>query len=173
MSSKKTLVGIDPGLTGAFAFLRQMGNATAIEFHDMPTNDGGFIKRKGKGVRKMIDTQGVADILKNLDKDSTVVFIEKVQAFPGVAAASAFSFGKGAGIIEAVVTLMGFEWHHITPQKWKRAAGLIKQEKDKSRTVAKALFPLAAGNLRLKKHSDRAEAALIAHFGAKLKGEDS
>lgn len=168
----QVLVGIDPGLSGAISILRPLEHApgrTWVEAHDMPV----LVSPSGKN---RVNPSALAEILRPLDPERTVVFLELVNAMPrggqtgqGMGAASAFNFGKSAGVLEGVVATLGFRWYEITPQVWKREAGLLKQPKDLARSVAQRLWP----NLSLRKKKDCAvaEAALIAHFGARLKGE--
>lgn len=165
MSESSFLVGIDPGLTGAVAILRD-GRSYAV--HDMPV-----VPKRNKKME--VSGAGLREILRELPVDKTVVFVELVTAMPsrqgqrGMGAASAFNFGKSAGVVRGVIEALGFRWYEITPAQWKRAAGLTGQEKDRARAVASGLFPTT--NLRLKKHVAKAEALLIAHYGARVKGE--
>lgn len=159
----KTIVGIDPGLTGAIVVIPPSGYP---EPHDMPV----VPKRSGKSE---VSGAGVAAILRGLPED-TVVFMELVNAMParngrGMGAASAFNFGKSAGVVRGVVEALGLRWYEITPVVWKRAAGLLKQDKQMARAKAQALWP--SMSLHLKKTLPHAEAALIAHFGAIRHGE--
>jgi crossover junction endodeoxyribonuclease RuvC len=57
---------------------------------------------------------------------------------------------------------------YVTPGKWKRFYGL-SAEKEKSRELAIQTWP-ASDAFRRKKDHGRAEAALLALYGAKLHG---
>ena len=48
--------------------------------------------------------------------------------------------------------------------KWKKYFGLIKSEKDASRTKAIEIFPYISSNLSKKKDANKADAILIASF---------
>lgn len=61
--------------------------------------------------------------------------------WPGQGAASMFSFGHAAGLAEGVVTALQIPLVLVTPQSWKRAAGLIGSDKAASLAVAARLFP--------------------------------
>ena len=54
----------------------------------------------------------------------------------------------------------------VAPQKWKRALA-VPADKDGARARASVLLPKHSGHWPLKKHDGRAEAALIALYGAK------
>jgi len=161
----KTLIGIDPGLHGAIVVLK---NGRPVCTRDMPTRPS----RIGK--KTVIDGVALADILRE-HLDNAVAFLEHIVLRPvgatggGMGIAAASSFGKGTGIIMGVMDALGLKYYELTPAHWKRAAGLLKQPKKASLAAAKKLWP--TWNVRLMKHIDRADAALIAHFGAQIKGE--
>ena len=52
----------------------------------------------------------------------------------------------------------------IRPTKWKKYFGLIKTEKDASRTKVIEIFPYISSELSRKKDSNKADAVLIASF---------
>jgi crossover junction endodeoxyribonuclease RuvC len=74
-----------------------------------------------------------------------------------------YSLGHSSGIIMGVLSALGFSYELVRPQEWKKEFGLLKMQKDASRTVAQNLFPSV--NLSLKKDEGRAEALLIAEWG--------
>lgn len=82
---------------------------------------------------------------------------------PGQGVTSMFNFGQGYGVIKGVLAGIGVPYKDATPQKWKKACGLIGSDKDAARLLAIELFPDA--ELHLKKHGGRADALLIAKFG--------
>jgi len=84
---------------------------------------------------------------------------------PGQGVSSVFSFGKSAGIIEGILAAEKIPMVLVTPQKWKKRAGIIGKEKDAARTLALQLYPQIASHLDRKKDVGRADALLIAHFG--------
>lgn len=150
----KTIMGIDPGLSGAIASLSDAENI----IYDMPT----FEITKNKSKRRMIDIPKLLDILK---KDgATHVFIERVNAQPGNGITASFTFGFGCGVIEAAVTAAGIPFTYVHPQTWKSALSCPK-DKDGARMRASQLLPAMTHWWDLKKHDGRAEAALIALYG--------
>jgi hypothetical protein len=76
-----------------------------------------------------------------------------------------FNFGMSFGQIRGVICAMQIPLYLVSPQKWKKFYQL-DSDKEKSRAKAIQLFPLNADRLTLKKHEGRAEAALLAKFGA-------
>jgi crossover junction endodeoxyribonuclease RuvC len=53
----------------------------------------------------------------------------------------------------------------VTPQRWKKAAGLIGKEKDAARTLMIQQQPQIADQLTRKKDIGRADACCIAIYG--------
>lgn len=145
------VVGIDPGNGGAIAFL----HGKHVTVVDMPL--------MANGKKQQVNPAELSKILvDNINVMECVVCIEKVSAMPGQGVSSMFNFGMGYGVIQGVVAALGYRYELITPQKWKKAAGLIGKEKDNARTLAQQLYPQAP--LGRKKDIGRADAILIAHF---------
>ena len=153
------ILGIDPGVSGALALLV---NNQFDDCSDMPTMLRGKTSKK-----QMVNAAELAKLVRVMQPDAAV--IELVNAMPrtgssqGMGAASAFNFGESAGIVRGVIGALGIEAHYVTPQTWKRRAGLIGGDKEASRARAILLCPNAP--LGRKKDSGRAEAILIARFG--------
>jgi hypothetical protein len=156
------LLAIDPGLSGAFCFMRA---GVIVELGDMPTLPDGS--------NRQID---VMALCRRIDKHKpTHAVIENVQPMPsipgangvrrGMGAASSFRFGFAVGQARALVACYGMELRLVHPQSWKRWAGLSGPDKEKSRLKALELFPAAAPLIPLKKHHGRAEALLLALYG--------
>lgn len=151
----KTIMGIDPGLSGALSFY----DGYELIVYDMPTHE---ISVGGKK-RNHLDVLGLRQII--IDQRPDHAFIERVHALPGNGTVSSFSYGYGIGIIDAVVMCCGVPFTHVTPQAWKKAMG-CPADKDGARQRASQLMPQFAHNWPLKKHDGRAESALIALYGS-------
>lgn len=152
------IVGIDPGASGAIAFFDP--KAGILHVHDMPVME---IERSGKTKREISPTL-LANILHD-DWGHNIVWIEKVGAMPGQGVSSMFQFGRGVGMIEGVIAAEGLSLNYVTPQAWQKAVG-VRGGKDGSRLRAVELFPKYANLFARKKDDGRAEAALIAWYGA-------
>lgn len=162
-----TILGIDPGLTGALALY---AGGESLIVHDLPTR---VIKKKTR-----LDLSALNECFGSLARDWHVdrVVIERVGAMPRQGLTSAFQFGFVAGVLHAMV-----ETHFgtdiclvVTPQQWKFNVGLNadpkadrKARKSASRARAVELFPTHAEQFRRAKDDGRAEAALIAWYGAR------
>lgn len=162
-----TILGIDPGLTGALALYA--GGETLI-IYDMPT----YVAKK----KTKLDLDALDRCLHSLAEGWHVdyVFIERVGAMPRQGVSSAFNFGFVAGALHAlVVAHFGTTaCRVVTPQQWKFGVGIDanpdhdkKARKATSRARAVELFPSHADLFKRAKDDGRAEAALIAWYGAK------
>lgn len=149
-------VGVDPGFGGAICWLE---GSTATVF-DMPVVPG------PKG-RTQLNYWALLEILRRpagVDEPITV-WVEQVASRPGQGVSSVFRFGQQLGAIEMAAVACRHELRYVTPAVWKRAFGL-SADKGVARSVAMQRFPGIADMFRLKKHDGRAEAALIALYGA-------
>jgi crossover junction endodeoxyribonuclease RuvC len=148
------IMGIDPGVTGAIAFFFPE-TPSRIVARDLPLADG------------EISAPLLADLIRVYKPGLAI--IERVSAMPGQGVVSMFNFGRAYGDVRGVIGALNIPLHFITPQKWKRHFKL-SSDKEQARALALRLFPACADSFKLKKHHDRAEAALIARFGAETIG---
>lgn len=153
------IIGIDPGLNGALAFLEPDG--LRVEVLDMPTVTEGV----GKGVRRRVDLWRLAEILGRMrDEGAVCAFVERVNAQPNDGVVQSFAFGWGAGVISMGLACCKIRTMYVSPITWKRSFKLGK-DKDLSRLRASQLFPEDAHFWPNKGDHDKAEAALIARYG--------
>ncbi len=150
------IIGIDPGLDGAIAFLGDKLELERIE--DMPT-------MASTGSRRQVNAAELARIMSDdiSPRDVRVVYLERVSAMPGQGVSSMFSFGCSYGIVMGVLAALQLPVELVTPQSWKKRAGLTGKEKDAARTMGQMLYPGAL--LARKKDIGRADALLIARYG--------
>jgi crossover junction endodeoxyribonuclease RuvC len=144
------ILGIDPGVTGAVAFYFPEA-PSRIAVDDVPVAGG------------EISAPHLASLIRLYSPSMAV--IEKVNAFPGQGVSSVFNFGRSYGDVRGVVGALNIPLHFVSPQKWKKHFNL-SSDKDMSRMLAIRMFPSVAEHFKLKRHHGRAEAALIALYGA-------
>lgn len=149
-------IGIDPGVTGAIALLSPKGDLD--DLLDMPT-------LLLTGTRQKVNAAELGKIISRwVDLPGLTALLEQVGAMPGQGVSSMFGFGMSYGIVQGVLGALQIPVTFVTPQAWKKRAGIpAKAEKDFSRTIAQQLYPLAS--LDRKKDVGRADAILIARFG--------
>lgn len=142
------ILAIDPGISGAYAFL---------------DHDGGFISA-GELPRfaKMLDGISLTSLVKT--RQPKQIVIEKVNSMPGQGVSSTFTFGTAYGVCIGVACSFNVPIAYITPTKWKTHFRLTGKDKDASRELAIRLYPDAAELLTLHKHHGRADAILLARY---------
>lgn len=148
-------IGIDPGLSGAIGFLH---DGKYLGVADMP-----IVAKGGGSVKNEVDAAGLIKTLLDYcsEDKSTIVALERVNAMPGQGVSSVFSLGDSFGSARASVAACRVELVYVTPVKWKNYFKL-PSDKEMCRAAAIRMFPDAP--LHLKKHSDRAEALLMARW---------
>lgn len=156
------VLGIDPGLSGALALYDPEGGL--LDVLDVPVIERSMAKGR---VKRSVDPYEAARLIDSWAPDIGLVVIERVGIRPGEGAVGAFSFGDGFGLLKGICYAHFFRVELVTPQVWRRSMG-VKGDKDESRARASQLLPRSAGYWNLKKHDGRAEAALIAMYGARL-----
>ena len=154
-----TIIGIDPGLSGAIAIL----DGNVVELFDVPSTK----ITKGKTSKTDYLPYEMAATLRRywLPNGNVHVFIEKVHAMPGQGSVSMFRFGEGYGLWLGIIAACGYPVTKVTPQAWKKLIMAGMGDKDAARTRAQELFPEKMGELSRKKDIGRADALLIAEYG--------
>ena len=153
------IIGIDPGISGGICFFE---DGQVREILDMPT------MAEGKKNKRQINGPQIYNELsfriEKFHKKDIVVVIEQVSAMPGQGVTSMFNFGQSFGVLKGICSAMQLSTHFVRPAKWKKYFGLIKTEKDASRTKVIEIFPYISSKLSRKKDSNKADAILIASF---------
>src|SRR5215472_6383205 len=145
-SGSSPILGVDPGITGGIAFLF----ANHVVAEDIPTAGGEVdVDTLVRRVREM---------------QPALAIIERANAMPKQGVSSTFKYGVAYGALRTVVALCNIPYRLVTPGKWKNHFGL-DSDKEKSRALAIQFWP-GCGYFAHKKDHGRAEAALIARYGA-------
>ena len=153
------IIGIDPGISGAICFFE---DGKVKEILEMPTMaDGKKNKRQINGPQIYNE---ILSRINKIKKEDIFVVIEQVSAMPGQGVTSMFNFGQSFGVLKGICSAMQLSMYFIRPMKWKKYFGLIKTEKDASRTKVIEIFPYISSQLSRKKDSNKADAILIASF---------
>jgi crossover junction endodeoxyribonuclease RuvC len=152
------VIGIDPGLSGAIAWLGPNGSAAVVDMPTIQLSKTGFVKRA-------LDVNGLTIILEGYAASvapAPVVYMERVNAFPGQGVGSMFSLGMSFWGAAGVIAGVGLSLVLVEPKAWKKHYGLTN-DKNLSRAVARRFYPSV--DLHRKKDHGRAEALLIARYG--------
>ena len=153
------IIGIDPGISGSICFFE---DGKILDVIEMPTMiEGKKNKRQVNGAQIYNE---ISTKISEIEKKNIRVIIEQVSAMPGQGVTSMFNFGQSFGILKGICSAMQLPMYFVRPAKWKKYFGLIKSEKDASRTKAIEMFPYFSSQLSKKKDSNKADAILIASF---------
>lgn len=151
MIAFRCLLAIDPGKSGAAAFL----------FPDVPGRASVYdLPYAGKD----LDAAALAEIIEQHCPCMAVVEAQAPRPLDGKPAV--FRAGTNYGRILAVLACARLPVEAVTPAKWKRAMGL-SADKEQSRARALALFPAIGDRFARKMDEGRSEAVLLAYYGAK------
>jgi len=162
------IAGIDPGFTGAIAFL-DIANlngfegvwritSAAIATADMPTLSVGNKKKS----REELDLRTIVSLL----RPCSYAFLEKAQPMPGQGISSTSRYMASWGMLQGVLATLAVPYTLVHPVVWKSEmmAGMPK-EKSASILRVSQLFPEV--ELPRKKDHGKADAILIACWGLK------
>jgi hypothetical protein len=146
------LIAVDPGQENGVAILDRHANlifATEIE----PI---------GEGARKRLPLAGLVLLVRQYNVTHAVV--EDISAMPKQGISSAFRFGRATGSFEGVLSALEIPTVFIRPATWKKPLGVAGATKEGARALAIQRWPAAAHFFQLKKHHNRAEAALLGAY---------
>ena len=153
------ICGIDPGAVSGGCAIVMINDGAApqlVDAIDLPTI--------GVKAKQRIDVLALRDWVLQHKPDRAV--IERGQAHPHQGASSGFKYGRGCGALEATIQLLEIPMRIVEPSMFKRHFKLRGGDKEASRQHALMLFPAAHALLARRKDHGRAEAALVALFGA-------
>ena len=173
-----TVVGIDPGITGAVAVI----DGGKIEIHDAVT--------EADGKRRKVSASASAALLRDIQTDCNrdgkrlLVTLERSHAMPpmgfrknkggeensmGHGSIASFSLGYSFGMWVGVIETLEIQLIVVAPARWK--SDMMKgapKGKDASRDVCDTLFPGQRQNWWSRKlDHNRCDALLLASWGKK------
>jgi len=105
-------MGIDPGANGGLAVVSAAGSVEMV--CRMPQTEGDLARLFEAEIAPM----GITSCL-----------IEAVHAFPDQGVASAFTFGRGAGVIVGLLLAHKIRFEEIRPQAWQKLLGIPPRAK--------------------------------------------
>jgi hypothetical protein len=165
------ILAVDPGLSGAVAFLGD----DWCKVLDVPTvpleGDGGISRRvHGPALQQLV--------MQNIPEGEEEVHAVMELLSPGGQnnrVQTSISQGRTVGTIECLLECLGLEVHRVYAQTWKRFYGLTGKKADgvnqaaRARELATALYPSLGLELRRACDHNRAEAILVGHFFRKCR----
>ena len=152
------VLGVDPGIHGGLAIVSINDGAAPLllEAIDIPV--------AGVGAKERVDVLAIRSWVEIHQPQHA--YIERAQAMPKQGASSGFKYGRAAGALEAVITCCGIPLTIVEPAQWKKFHHLRGGDKEGARQRALQLFPAAHALLARRKDHGRADACLVALYGA-------
>lgn len=165
------VLGLDPGLSTAaaavFGYEKGSNVPHIIDIIDIPT--------RGDGSAKRINGQAFFDWLEKTEPH--LAYVENANTMPsipdqfgnrrGMGVASAGRYLRAAGALETVVDLFGIETIFVQPVVWKRALGLIGENKTGSLDLIRGLYPDVSDKwFKRQKDHNRSDSVCLAIYGA-------
>lgn len=149
----RVLFAIDPGANGAVAV-----------FHDGELRRVFRIPKGEGGICTVKLAATLRDELREAEGAAFAAVLEHAPPMPAKrgekrGAATAGTFMRTIGKVEGILGALRIPVRLTYPQPWKKHHGLIGQDKDASRAVARRMWPWL--DLETKNSADLAEAALI------------
>lgn len=163
------ILGIDPGLSGGIAKLKQDGSRWLPSAIQMPGTEKAiadylwsmYLEAKESDVEILCFLEQV-QVMPAIRRVKTKDGIQRIEANPGIA--STAKFMQGYGFLRGCLITIGIPVEDIRPQAWQRFLGcMTRGNKNVSKAKAQQLFP----TLRIT-HAI-ADALLIAEAGRKIR----
>lgn len=150
------IIGVDPGVKGGISILHiSNGKVSPTRIPVIQVE----INRKKK---KVYDVEEIVKLFKQFT-DKKVLFIqEKVSSHPGEGSASAFGFGRSAGLTLGIAHALDFTVIEVSSQKWKKEFPqlntpeiIIKKAEVKDLRAIRKTLKGKASKKQNKKHIDK------------------
>ncbi len=139
-------IGIDPGVSGALAFLGEDGRVIAV--HKMPDTERDILET----LRLHTDPPRAPKV------EQVRAVLERVHSSPQMGVSSAFTFGKGYGGLRMALIALEIPFDEPTPQAWQKALQFrTGGDKHVSKARAQELFSFKVNNWN-------ADALLLAEY---------
>lgn len=156
----RRFIGIDPGLSGAIAYIDTVGWRTkSLDAFEVPT----IIYNK----RRVIDHMALCVLMDDLcgepDFPVWAAAVEMVNAMPKQGVTSSFRFGMAFGALTQAISDKGVTTTVVPPTKWKRQFDLIGVDKGAVREASRDYFNNPDLWPMVKDHN-KAEAAFLAAY---------
>lgn len=149
-------IGIDPGVSGAVAWLRPGHAPRAFK-----------IPVQKLGPSNVVDGRKLHMLLMDPDSEpeQIVVTIERVHAMPKQGVSSTFTFGAAFGAALALAEATATRVHILRPDQWRPMVGLNKSS---TKDEALAMVSRMWADLDIGKNHNMAEALLLAEAGRRI-----
>lgn len=150
------VIGIDPGLTGGWVSLKEVGFVCG----SLPIKD------------KDIDFDAFVKLLSHTELKESHIFLERAVSF-GMGTKGAFNYGRCFAAIEIAIHIVGLPVTYVEPKKWTKVMheGIDSNIKPKAKSLiaVQRLYPMHCKEIPKSKtgklHEGIVDALLIAGYG--------
>ncbi len=150
------IIGIDPGKSGAIAAVDGESGKLLAVFSLTDQNE-----------TKIVDYLSTLNLSGDTTFEDYQVFIEDVHSSPQQGVASAFTFGRGYGLLLGALYALNFNLHKVRPTEWQGTLGCLSGgDKKIPFEMAKKLYMF--DHLKGTFNKSSSDAVLIAHYGYKF-----
>ena len=156
------VIGVDPGISGAIAFLPLSKPPHVFDMPKIQLKNGKH-EVCAKQLTRLIETFAHPKSIALVEAVGARVYVDRFGMKRGQGAAASFAFGKSYGVLLGVLTALGVPVELVQPAVWKSLLNL-NSDKNLSRALAMKKFPTLTLRLQRKKDDGRAEALLLADF---------
>lgn len=137
-------IGIDPGTSGGIVAID--ANSVIVAATKMPETASDIVEWFNE--------------LDDNELDSKFATLEKVASSPQMGVRSAFTFGRGRGVLEGVLCALQIPFEEVSPYRWQKDLScLTKGDKNVTKRKAQQLWP----DTKITHYI--ADAALLAVYG--------
>lgn len=134
-----TYIGIDPGTTGAIAFLYKDGS---FKFFNLPTTSN----KTTKGYQKnSYDLEQILDLLETNSIGKAVITIEHVSSMPTQGISSTGVMMRCFGQLEGIAYAFAGGYNLVRPARWKKHFN-ITADKQESKKLLSSKYKLGRCN---------------------------
>ena len=171
----RRFLGVDPGLSGAFALLAvEDDGAQSVQVWPTPCD---WIT-VGTGKRRRYNAYALHRALEDLTRQPiALTYLEQQSARPQQGVASTFSTGFGYGLWVGLLTAAAVPYAVVPPARWRGRVGLATQPKAEKKHVKEAVrlaacrrFPAVPIKLE---HADAVMMAVAAALEHGLEGRET
>jgi crossover junction endodeoxyribonuclease RuvC len=157
-------IGVDPGLHGALVVV-DLDTSRIVDVIDMPLYQKPSDSR-AQGYLEFLDVHKLSSLIDMYAPMVAIAVLEEPGSMPEQGLESTFRFGRVCGQIHGILAGHYIPTVTIRPGVWKSALALSSNKTD-SLLRANIEYPEHRDLWSLKKHSDRAEAALMVVYAKK------
>ena len=116
------IFGIDPGLSGAIAILK---DNKVLNIFEMP------VMSEGKKNKRQLNSALLANLIKQniIDDEEVAIVVEQVNAMPGQGVTSMFNFGQTFGAIKGICATLELPIYFVRPSNGRNILNSLIHQK--------------------------------------------